>query len=236
MPIYSRRTLRPLVLAAAMLGSASPALAQADTQASLSLSATGSVTAVPDMARLQLEVSAEALTAQAALADVATRLTAVFAALDAAGIAAADRQTSSIALDPQHEHDERGRPLRLRGYAARQALNVTLRDLDGLGTLLDTLTAAGLDGFGSFAFDVADRDALLDEARRRAVAEAARTANLLAEAAGQRLGAPLEITLQGGSAPRPAPMRAAMADAGGMPVAEGVLEISATVTVRYSLE
>jgi uncharacterized protein YggE len=212
------------------------AAAQPATPRSLTLTASGEVSAAPDLARLEMVVQAEAATASAALSDAAQRLTAIFDTLDEAGIAGRDRQTREIRLDPVYERDERGNRVGLTGYRAMQAFLLTLRDLDRLGVVLDTLAGAGLDAFGGFAFDVADRAALLDEARRRAVQEARRIAALTAEAAGETLGAPISIDLLDERHNGPRPMRAAVADEALMPVASGEITVSASVRVTYSLD
>jgi uncharacterized protein YggE len=231
-----RHSLAGAVAALCLAVSAATAAAQSADSRTLSLTASGSVSAVPDMVRLEMSVSAEAVSASAALEDAARRLAAVFAALDDAGIAAADRQTREIRLDQRHDRDESGNRTVLRGYRAFQAFSVTLRDTGRLGAILDTLTGAGLDGVGGFAFDVADRAALQDEARRRAVDEARRIAGLLAEAAGETLGVPLSMTLLDGASPRPMPMRAAIAEDAAMPVAAGEMTVSASVSVTFALE
>jgi uncharacterized protein YggE len=202
----------------------------------LSLTATGSVTAAPDVARLVVGVAARAPTALAASSDVARRTTAVLDALSAAGITEADRQTQHVGLVPLHARDERGAPLRIEGYEARQDLAVTVRDLGALGPLLDALLAAGAGSIGGIAFDVADREALLYEARRLAVAEARRLGALMADAAGATLGLPLSLTLSGDFGGPVPMMRAAMAESAPMPVAEGAITLTATVSATFALE
>lgn len=218
-----------MALAAQTAGAAEPR--------TLSVSATGTVEAVPDLARLSVGVASRAQTARAATAETAGRTRAVLAALDASGVAAADRQTRQIALVPVHARDDRGRPLRLEGYEARQDLSVTVRDLAALGPLIDALVEAGAGTLGGIAFDVSDRDGLLDEARRRAVIEARRIAGLTAEAAGATLGPVQSVSLAEAYMP-PAPvMRAQMAaEAAPMPVAEGSLTVSASVSAVFLLE
>lgn len=211
-----------------------PALAEEPR--TLSLTAVGTVTATPDVARLLVGVTARAATAQAAVADVAQRTAAVLAALTAAGITDADRQTRHVGLVPLYARDERGTPLRVEGHEARQDLAVTVRDLGALGPLLDSLLAAGAGTLGGIVFDVADREAVLDEARRKAVAEARRVAALMAEASGATLGLPLSLSLAGDfGAPAPM-MRAAMADASAMPIAEGAITVTATVSATFAME
>jgi uncharacterized protein YggE len=79
----------------------------------------------------------------------------------------------------------------------------------------------------------------MDEARKRAVADARRKAELLAGEAGVVLGRPLSISESGGSMPRPMPMyRAAPAMAMAapeVPVAGGELDLTVSIDIVYEL-
>lgn len=232
-----QKTIALALALAATLGAA--ARTDAAEPRSVSVSATGTVSAVPDMARIAVGVSARAPAAQAAADEAAARAQALLAALDSAGIAPADRRTQHIGIVPIHARDDRSAPLRIEGYEARQHFEVTVRDLARLGPLIDSLVKAGSATLGGIAFDVAARDSLLDEARRRAVAEARRLAALAAEAAGARLGQVLNLSLggEGGYVPRPAMRTAAEPMAAPpMPVAEGTIDISASASATFALE
>jgi len=65
---------------------------------------------------------------------------------------------------------------------------VTVRALDTLGDLLDTVVAAGANTVNSIQFDVAEKDTSLKDARAEAVKDAQAKAQELAEAAGLQLG------------------------------------------------
>jgi uncharacterized protein YggE len=111
-----------------------------------------------------------------------------------------------------------------------------VRALDRLGATLDAAAAAGATDIGGIAFDIADRSALLAQARRAAVADARAAAALLAEAAGARLGAPLSITEGAQAGPWPV-MRAQMDMApAASPVAPGQTTVTASVSIAFALE
>ena len=65
---------------------------------------------------------------------------------------------------------------------------VTVRDLDKLGDLLDTMVQAGANTVNSIQFDVANKDKALAPARDAAVKDATAKAQELAAAAGMQLG------------------------------------------------
>lgn len=225
------------LLAALLLGIlAIPAAAQDSAPRTLSVSGTGTVSAAPDMAHATFGVEARRPEAAAAAAAAAGAMTAVIARLRDAGIAGRDIRTVEIGLNPVYSRPDSTAPLILEGYVATHRVVATVRALDRLGAVFDAAIGAGATDFGGVSFDIAARAALEDDARRAAVADAARIAGLLAEAAGVRLGAPQSIGV-GGVSPVPmAEMRAMRMEAAGTPVAAGDMAVSATVAVVYAIE
>src|SRR5512135_1563266 len=109
-----RRTLpvAALVLAAAALaGVAQPRLGHSATPApvasarTITVTGSGSVTAVPDRASWSFSVDTRGATATAALSSNADAEQAIVAALKSAGVAAADLQTTQVSLNPQTSQD-----------------------------------------------------------------------------------------------------------------------------------
>jgi uncharacterized protein YggE len=234
----------PTAPLAALLIFATAAAAGADAPPpprTLAVTGEGEARAAPDLARAVIGVAIRRPAAGEAMGAASAAMTAVLDALAAAGAAPGDLETRAIELNPVWEWDEAARANRQAGFEARQTVELTVRDLARLGPALDAAAAAGATELGGVGFDVADRGALEEAARRAAVRDAAATAALLAEAAGQTLGAPLSITLGGGFAPAPLPMRAAapMADAAAAPpppVAAGEIAVTATVSVGWEMK
>lgn len=217
----------------AAIAASAATVAADEPQRRITVVGQGSAQAQPDMARAAFGVTARAPDAAQAWAQVAARASAVLAAVRKSGVAEADIQTVSLAMQPVYTMQRDAAPT-LDGYEARQGLSVVVRDLAALGPLLDAAAAAGADAFDGVSFDVADRGPLQDAARRAAIADARRTAALLAEGAGAELGRPVDITLMGGGGPQPMMMRAAADEA--MPIAAGTLSISAEVSATFALE
>src|SRR5687768_3809396 len=105
------RIMMALLISAAAL-SAAPASAQdpagfarpvAGTR--LDVSATGTVSRVPDLAIISAGVVTRSSTATGAIAENATRMERVRAALKRAGIEDRDIQTSSISLNPDYRYE-----------------------------------------------------------------------------------------------------------------------------------
>ncbi|MCH2163401.1 MAG: SIMPL domain-containing protein [Marinovum sp.] len=198
----------------------------------------GTTRAVPDMAIVSLGVTAEDRVAQKAMDGVSEQIRAVFGAVVELGVAPEDVQTSALRLDPlwSNRSSVSGAGPEIRGFVATNDIILRLRDMTQLGEALQKILEAGANRIGSIQFTLADPKPVQDKARRAAVAEARRKAELYADAAGETLGPILTIIEGGGGAPRPMMMAdARMASSPAMPVAGGELDITAQVTITYAL-
>ena len=203
----------------------------------LTLSAEGRSLRAPDVAEMSGGVITSAPTAAAAMAENATRMSAVVAAVRRAGIAERDIQTAGISLEPQYKY-EQNRPPVLTGYQATNTVNLRVRKLADAGRLIDALVATGANQISGPNFRVDDSSAALDEARQQAVTIATARANLYAKAAGVRIKRILSISESGGEQPRPQPMMMMRAKAEGAstPVSPGEVTLSITVNMSFEIE
>lgn len=204
--------------------------------AQLTMSGEGRIEAAPDMATVSLGVVSEAATAAAALAGNSDEVARVLANLRAAGLEARDIQTTGLSLGPVWTQVDREAAPRITGYSARNGVTVRVRDLDALGGILDAAVKDGANTLDGLAFGMQEPGPLMDEARRRAVADARRRAEIVAEAAGLRLGRVLSVS-EGGGGGGPVPqfrMDAAMV-AEAVPVAGGEVGLAARVTMVWEI-
>jgi uncharacterized protein len=210
--------------------------APAWAEATMTVSGVGEVAAAPDMATISLGVTTEGMEAAEAMRRNSEAMTAVLAAVAAAGVAARDVQTSSLSLSPRWEppRPNESEP-RVSGFVATNMVTVAVRDLAALGGVLDAVLGEGANTLHGLSFGVADDTAVKDAARRAAVADATRKARVLAEAAGVTLGPVAEIVEGGGFGGPLARARMDMAMAEAVPVAPGELSLQATVTITWTL-
>ncbi|MBT8418675.1 MAG: SIMPL domain-containing protein [Silicimonas sp.] len=227
------RILRCVLVGMALLA---PVAAVADeTARRVSVDGVGRVSVVPDMAVVSLGVQREARDAGSAMRAASEAMEGVLARIAEAGIAPDDVQTTRIGLDPRWQHSQDGSMPRVVGYVASNDLSVRVRDLSGLGVLLDTVVSDGANTMQGLSFSVAEDAALQDEARVAAVEDAARKAGMLAEAAGATLGEVISIS-EGGQGGGPVPMfEAAEAMRSAVPVAAGQVDIVVTVRATFAL-
>ena len=224
---------RALALAVLM---AVPMAAVAD-EGRLTVVGSASVAQSPDIARITLGVSTQDETAAGALSQNSTAMQAVLAQLKAAGLAEADIQTSGLTVGPNWVYPQDGAPPKVSGYSANNMVTAKVSDLANLGKVLDAVVKDGANQLNGINFDLQNPKPVMDEARKAAIADARAKAALMAEAAGVKLGKVLHI--QEGSnygAPRPEMRMAMAAPADGVPIAQGEVNLEASVTIIYEIE
>ena len=224
------KLLVALALAVALLaGGADAATTTAAGDDTVTVQGTGTVSAVPDQAEFDFTVQTKGATAAAALSRNATDTKAVIDAVEGAGVAAANIQTTQVSLDPVMSNDGTS----IVGYTASDSIAVTKLAIAKAGAIVDAAVGAGANGVSGPSLTLSGRDALYDSALKAAVAQAKTKAQALADAAGRTLGGVVSIVEGGSQAPLPFAVGAAAKDS--TPIQPGTEDVQATVTVTYSL-
>ena len=104
------------------------------------------------------------------------------AAVGGAGVDRGDVRTTTLSVQPRYDYRD-GKPPSLTGYDLANVVIVTVRDLAGLGGVIDGALTAGATSLDGLAFRVEDPREPERTARTAAVAEARGRAEVLAEAA-----------------------------------------------------
>jgi uncharacterized protein len=231
------------ILVAAALAAAIPLYAARTAMAAdgdkprerfISVSATGNVEVESDLAGVSVGVIIEADTAKEALARSSALAAKLIDGLKAMGIAAKDIQTTTVNVEPRYAQAKDGRASALAGYRVVNRVHLTVREVKRLGDVLDGAIGLGANQINSISFDVSNNETLMDDARRLAIANARRRAELYAVAAGAQLGSVLTISETPTAGPRPMPMARAAA-AGPVPIEAGTRTLTVDVNVTYAL-
>jgi uncharacterized protein YggE len=188
----------------------------------------GVVTVVPDEAAVSAGVRTNAATAAAALSDNARIANAVVAALKRAG--GKELQTQQVSLYPQT--DEQGN---VTGYTAQNTVSAKAKIADA-GGLIDAAVAAGANTVDGPTLTVSDTDALYRQALKKALENARAKAQALADAGGFGVG-PVSTVVEQGAAPPVVfqPMAGAAKAADSTPVEPGTQDVTADVTVSFTI-
>lgn len=189
----------------------------------------------PDRAWVTIAAESRARTPGEAQKLNADAMSAVMEKLRAAALPADAIRT--VGLDLQPEFDYANNRQTLRGYLARNAVEVRVDDLPRLGSILEGAVSAGATNVSGVRFDVKDRDGAEREALRMAVADARARADAAVAGAGVKIERILRIEEERPMPIAPQPRMAMMQQegvrvmSGEPPVAPGEIEIRSHVTL-----
>ncbi len=232
-----------LLLATALVASGcAPAALAAQTQEagrrSITVAGQGSATAKPDLAVVQLGIETVAATVGEATQDNNTKMAAIVAKLAELNIADKDIQTSNLSIGMDYS-PEKGGP-NPNQYRVSNMVQVKVRDVSRVGAVLDGVIEAGANQVYGISFTVDKPEALQDEARVKAVEDAARRAEALAKLTNLQVGQVLTISEVMMTSPLPGGGgfmygKGAAGDSG-ISVSPGEVEITYQVQVTYAIE
>ena len=196
----------------------------------LSVNASGEVKADPDIANLTITSTARGNTAAEATSLNAQASNKLLSTLKSLGIEEKDIQTGSINVSPVYDFSEDGNS-QIIAYEATNSFNVTVRKIDDVGKVVDTVSAAGDYSISGVNFSLEDDKTVRDEAYKLAVQNAKHKAEVIAKETSRSISGIKSIVLN---------------DNGGgiffagleskdssTPVLPGEVTVSASVTIEY---
>jgi uncharacterized protein YggE len=197
----------------------------------------GVVKRAPDRAWVTIAAESRARTAQEAQKANTDAMNAVLDKIKAAGIPADAIQTTGYNLQP--EFDYAGGRQTLRGYVARNQVQVRVDTLARTGDVIGAAVGSGATSISGVRFDLKDREGAEREALRLAVQDARQRANFAASGAGVSIDRVIRVEEQREivEGPRPMAMMAMRSEAAqaAVPVEAGEIEIRARVTLTASI-
>lgn len=210
-------------------------------RAQVTVSGEGHAFMRPDIAVARLAVRTErAVSPAEALTDNKKKMNNVLALLKKEGIEEKDIQTSEFQMYPEYNYDKGKRTQ--AGFTVSQEVQVKIRDVEKIGTVLEKATGAGVNTIGQLSFDIDDPETIKAEARAKAIAKAQEQARNMVEAAGARLGKLLSIS-ENANVPRPRPIAYGLGGGGEMAMSveapdiePGQQEIVVYVNLTYELK
>jgi uncharacterized protein YggE len=231
-----------LVLSPMVSAQATPD-ATTEYPSTITVNGTGTITIEPDTARVELGVMANDESLETAQQTVSEGLAAVTEALTDAGVLAEDITTASYNVYPVAEYDRDGNYVGVSRYEVSSGLSVIVRDIDSVGTILDTAVNAGANNVWGISFYVEDPSEAAAQARTLAVEDARSKADQLATASGSVVTRVLSISET--SSPIGAPVEYYEREGAGgamdtavlnVPVSPGQAKIVVTVQIVFEIE
>ncbi len=209
-----------------------------NNQHTITIPAEGKITAVPDTATVNASIVTQAATAQDAQSQNNAKADKIIAFIKNQGIADKDIQTTNYNVAPQYNFPKNTR--NLNSYTFNQTLTVKVHDFSKLNVILDGVTANGANEITGVSYGFDNPDALKEQAREAALANARAQAQKLADATGLKLGKVITFS-ETNNTPYPIPY------AVGAPMARGAAnsdtqiqpgsqEIDAQVSVTYEVQ
>ncbi|MDE1874653.1 MAG: SIMPL domain-containing protein [Patescibacteria group bacterium] len=234
------------------------AATQTDT---ITVTGTGDVYAIPDIATFDFTVTTEAANVADAQKSSSDKTDAILAYLQKNGVADTDVQTTSYDIYPRYEYhttmmQATGAPNAsgaagvmipvynqgtqvLAGYDVSETVEVKVRKLADAGTILGGIGSLGATNISGLTFSVDQETALEHQARDKAIADAKTQAQSLAASLGVTLGR-IESFSESGNQPQPIyfarAMSAAASGASTPQVPAGQNKITSTVQVTYQIQ
>ncbi len=168
-------------------------------QNTITVSGTGEVFAVPDIAEITFDVTEEAKTVPDAQKKVTEKMNTIIASLKKAGIAEKDIKTVGYNIYPKYEYQTaikqvcvdgycppQGKQV-LLGYEVRHSIDLKVRKTDEAGALLSSLGTLGVTNLSGINFTIDNQDKVNDDARSKAIVDAKAKADTLAKQLDVRL-------------------------------------------------
>jgi len=148
-------------------------------------------------------------------------------------------RTTGYELHPEYDYANNRQTL--RGYLARNSIEVRVDEIARVGDVLGAAVGSGATTVGGLRFGLKDRDGAEREALRQAVADARARAEAAASGAGVQIARIQRIEEQRMSVPEPRPMMRTMAAESMMadaapPITPGTIEIRAVVRLTVAIK
>lgn len=238
--ILSGMLVMLMVFVAACSGSQTTVAEDAQVQKRITVSGTGQVRVIPDVAYINIGVRNQAASVSETLDQNTLQAQAIKDELVNSGVAEVDIQTSSFNVYPQYNYDYEGN-ITDTVFIVENSIYVTVRNLNDLGMLLGKVTESGANSIYGISFDVTDKTEALKQSRELAIANAKNQAEEVATTAGVKLGEIISIDIYSSDTPY-------VMDSSGMgggyypqsatkvPISAGNYVISSSVTIQFAID
>ncbi len=201
----------------------------------INVDGSGTVRIVPDQAHLTLSFSLQGNDTRAMERGLASKVSALTAALRSLGVLEADINTSSIRIQPQYHYDQQRQQRVEQGFHVERSLGLTIRDLRQLAGLIQLATEHQVSSITPPQLSSSKHEQAYRQALDNAFEQAKARAKQLASNAGLKLGQALRLNAVEGYRPiSPVTTRSVMAMAEDTSSYEpGELTVSASLSVEF---
>jgi uncharacterized protein YggE len=237
---------RHVLLLAALAGVtilSAPAWPQTSKEATIRVIGHATIETVPDQVIVRIGVASKAPTPSAALDQNSGAARRVIDFAKSFGIGEREIVTEAVNLAPAYKQvRDAGGNFRQEpdGYTANNTVRLKLKDIGRLGQFMRQVLDQGATNIGGVQFGLSEPDKIGDEARAKAVEDATRQAERLADAAKVKLGPLVEIVhpprVSASFANMPVQAKGLARVGSAVPIESGTLEVTAEVDMTWAIE
>jgi len=198
----------------------------------------GEVNAAPDIAILQLGISAQRLSVAETQAEAVAAMDKVMTAIKQGGVADKDIQTQYFSIQQVTRWDQDKQQEIVIGYRVTNMVIAKIREIGKTGSIIDSVAEAGgdLTRIDNISFSIDDPSEYHKEARDKAIADAKAKAEQLANLSGVKMGKPTYISESIFYPVYPSPVRVAeAAPVPVTPISPGEMKISLDIQIVYAI-
>lgn len=212
----------------------------AATANTITFTGEGKVLAKPDVAIVDFAIVTEANDSKTAQDKNSAKSKTVVEFLKKQGIEDKDIKTNGYNIYPQYRYPQNGRP-DISGYTVNQTIQVKIRDLDKVSSVLDGVVGAGVNQVNNLQFTIDNPEKLKAEARAKAIDAAKAKADELKGQIGVKIGRIVNFSENVGGYVIPMmyankAMDSGIGGGGGPSVPTGENEITVDVTLTYQIK
>jgi uncharacterized protein YggE len=206
----------------------------------ISVTAQGMTVATPDEADISFSVVTQGQNPQTLSDNNNQKMAAVMQFISSQNIASSDIATTGYDLEPNYQYDRTSQRNFINGYTLTQTVQVKIRDLTKVASVLGGLAPLGVNQIGGVNFTFQDPNKFIGIARSDALTKASAEAGQMATQANASLGEVVTIT-ESSYVPVPVPMygmqaAGSVANAVSPSIAPGTQNVTDNVTVTYALQ
>ncbi|MDD4074354.1 MAG: SIMPL domain-containing protein [Candidatus Pacebacteria bacterium] len=209
----------------------------------ISVSGLGEVYVTPDVGLITISVQTENRNVSVATDENSQKMNEVIEYIKSEGVESKDIKTTGYNINPRYEWNNDTGKRTLAGYEVSQSVNVKIRDLSKIGTIISNATSKGANDISSLSFIVDDDEEAKASAKEIAIQNAKEKAKELEKLLGIKMVRVVSFSENSGGY---VPLRVAydevvslekqLSSSIAAPTIEtGENKITSTVTITYSI-
>ncbi|MEZ0535683.1 SIMPL domain-containing protein [Caldicellulosiruptoraceae bacterium PP1] len=153
-----------------------------------------SIFAQPDISIITAGVLSENVSADEAYKETALKINRIIDSIKKLGISTNDIKTIRVNVYPKYSYEKDTGSSKIIGFYASSDIQVTIRNIQNTGKVIDTAVKNGSNNISDIRYDVSNLDKYYNQALAKAVNVAKSKATVIADNIGVKLGKPRNVT------------------------------------------